>query len=71
MNYIGFETHLTSLLVELVHVSRIIVLFLPMRSCGIRYHDGYTDCSGDDFSNCSGVLLGTYILVKDCVAHAE
>ncbi|CAM9336613.1 unnamed protein product [Ascophyllum nodosum] len=26
-----------------------------------RYHDGYVQCSGDDYTDCSGVLLGTYV----------
>lgn len=28
-----------------------------------RYHDGYSACSGDDFQDCSGVLLGSYSMV--------
>lgn len=42
-----------------------ITLILPLLYCKIRYHDGYTECSSDGgYSNCTGVLLGTYVQVN-------
>lgn len=34
-----------------------------------RYHDGYSNCTDDTFTDCSGVLLASYTQVS-LVDHA-
>lgn len=35
-----------------------------MGDLNFRYHDGYSNCTDDTFTDCSGVLLGSYTMVS-------